>query len=268
VNIASRKEIKVPESYEEAMRSEEKQEWERAMDQEIMNHEQNGTWEVLKRSEVPNGKQVLKGRWVYALKKNEKGEVTLFKARWVGKGFQQKPGRDFFDVSSPVMSVVTLRIIAALVACKGWKTKQGDFVAAYLNGKMDVVLFMELPTGYGAREDVCRVVSGIYGFRQSGLMWNRALDVALGRLGFKRSWFDPCLYVLKEAGHITLFAVWVDDFILTGSNEAMLDRVFEELSKEFKAKDLGELTYMLGVAFEIDSERGLVRVRFEPNSVC
>ena len=141
-NSVSSHESKVPETYQEAIASDDRQQWERAMDVEMMNHQTNGTWETILRTEVPKDKQVLKGRWVYALKKDQKGNITSHKARWVGKGFQQRPGRDFFDVSSPVMSVVTLRIIAALVANKRWKTKQGDFVAAYLNGAMDVDLYI------------------------------------------------------------------------------------------------------------------------------
>ena len=126
------------------MASEDRQQWELTMDREMKNHDENGTWQLVQRSDVPKDKKILKGRWLYAVKKDEQGQAVAYKARWVGKGFQQRPGRDFHDVSSRVMSVVTLRIIAALIAVYGWKTKQGDFVAAYLNGDMDVILQMRL----------------------------------------------------------------------------------------------------------------------------
>jgi hypothetical protein len=44
---------------------------------------------------------------------------------------------------------------------------------------------------------VCQVVKGLYGFKQSGLMWNRELYSTLRRQDFVLSWYDPCLYVLK-----------------------------------------------------------------------
>ena len=94
----------------------------------------------------------------------------------------------------------------------GWKTKQSDFVAAYLNEDMDVILFMEMPTGYEISEYVSLVTRAYYGFRQSGLMWNRKLDVALEMLGFKKIWYYPCLfYILKSGGKTTLLEVWMDD---------------------------------------------------------
>ena len=117
------------------------------MDLEMKNHEVNGTWEVIERRDLPDGAKVLGGRWVYALKKDATGAVTSHKARCVAKGYNQRPGIDFIESTSPVMSVLTYRILCALIAVLKWNTKQVDCVAAYLNRDIDVPLFMNLPDG-------------------------------------------------------------------------------------------------------------------------
>jgi hypothetical protein len=46
--------------------------------------------------------------------------------------------------------------------------------------------------------------------------------------------------------------VYVDDIILTASNTQLLQRVIEELRREFAIKDLGALRFFLGVQVRRD----------------
>ena len=41
--------------------------------------------------------------------------------------------------------------------------------------------------------------------------------------------------------------IYVDDILLTGSNSAMLHRLIQLLSSEFKLRDLGDVHYFLGI---------------------
>jgi hypothetical protein len=41
--------------------------------------------------------------------------------------------------------------------------------------------------------------------------------------------------------------VYIDDILLTGSNFAMLHRLIQLLSSEFKLRDLGAIHYFLGI---------------------
>jgi hypothetical protein len=44
-----------------------------------------------------------------------------------------------------------------------------------------------------------------------------------------------------------VLAVYVDDIIITGDDEREIIQLKENLSKEFEAKDLGQLRYFLGI---------------------
>jgi hypothetical protein len=50
-----------------------------------------------------------------------------------------------------------------------------------------------------------------------------------------------------EKGYIVLISLYVDDLIITGNVEKLIDEIKQQLSKVFEMKDLGELHYYLGL---------------------
>ena len=56
------------------------------MDNEMANLRENGVYELVDR---PKGKKVVKSKWVFRVKTNEKGEIEKYKARVVAKGYSQ-----------------------------------------------------------------------------------------------------------------------------------------------------------------------------------
>lgn len=103
----------VPNSYTEAINSEDAQLWKEVMMDEMKSHEENGTWKLC---ELPEGKHVLTNRWVYQVKIKGDGTVSRAKARLV-RGCSQKPGIDYDELFSPVARYDTVRIIVTLLKC-------------------------------------------------------------------------------------------------------------------------------------------------------
>lgn len=100
--------MKEPNSTVEALNS---PEWYKAMQTEYEALIRNQTWELV----PPMLDQHLVGhKWVYKVKLNTDGTVQKLKARLVAKGFQQTPGVDYFDTFSPVVKIVTIRVILTL----------------------------------------------------------------------------------------------------------------------------------------------------------
>jgi hypothetical protein len=60
----------------------------------------NGTWELVPR---PRGYNVVTGRWVFTHKFLSDGTFDRYKARWVLRGFTQRPGVDYDETFSPVV---------------------------------------------------------------------------------------------------------------------------------------------------------------------
>ena len=109
-----------PATYEEAIRSEEKNEWLIAMNEELSAHERNNTWSVVDKDASMN---VISTKWVFVKKRDENGVVKRFKARMVARGFNQQYGIDYTETFAPVIKMKSLRLIIALSSGNKHKKK-------------------------------------------------------------------------------------------------------------------------------------------------
>ncbi|XP_049345033.1 uncharacterized mitochondrial protein AtMg00810-like [Solanum verrucosum] len=73
-------------------------------------------------------------------------------------------------------------------------------------------------------------------------------------MGFHMSKSDNSLFVLHNIGVTIYVLIYVDDIILTGSNEVLLQQVVTSLSKTFSLKYLGLLHYFLGIEVHRDDD--------------
>ena len=128
-----------PLSYAEALKREDFAIWREAMEVEMRQHAEVGTWEL---AELPAGKNLVGSRWVYAAKTDAEGTFELGKARLVAQGFMQCPRMDYFEVTSPVVKLDSLQIILAVAIQNGWAIEMMDVKGAYLNSTLDEEIYM------------------------------------------------------------------------------------------------------------------------------
>ena len=67
------------------MENQNKDEWVKAMKEEIKSLHENNTYELVK---LPKGKKLLKNKWVFKIKNGEEISQPRYKARLVVKGFR------------------------------------------------------------------------------------------------------------------------------------------------------------------------------------
>uniref|UniRef100_A0A3Q7FLW5 Reverse transcriptase Ty1/copia-type domain-containing protein n=1 Tax=Solanum lycopersicum TaxID=4081 RepID=A0A3Q7FLW5_SOLLC len=84
---------------------------------------------------------------------------------------------------------------------------------------------------------------------------------ALTSTGFQQSAGDYSLFTKKEGDKISIILVCVDDLKLTGNDWFMLQHTKDVLHTTFKIKDLGDLTYNLGIEFARSEARILMPQR-------
>ncbi|KAH9783052.1 Integrase catalytic domain-containing protein [Citrus sinensis] len=78
----------IPNTFGEALRSSESDQWTLAIEEEMKSLHQNQTWELVK---LPKGKRAIGNKWVYTKKQGSPNKKTpRYKARLVAKGFAQK----------------------------------------------------------------------------------------------------------------------------------------------------------------------------------
>ncbi|KAL0420210.1 UNVERIFIED_CONTAM: hypothetical protein Slati_3043900 [Sesamum latifolium] len=87
-------------------------------------------------------------KWVYKRNLGADGEVTVFKARLMAKGYTQQPRVDFEEIYSPIAMAKSIRILlvkAAWYNCDIW---QIDVKTGFLKSFVEEEIFMDQPEGF------------------------------------------------------------------------------------------------------------------------
>lgn len=225
------------------------------MDEEIYTIHKNETWELVER---PAGKKVISVKWIYKIKTDECGQIQKLKARLVARGFTQTYGEDYGETFAPVSRHDTIRTLIAVAAQNKWKLHQMDVKSAFLNGEITGEVYVEQPPGFeveGAGQMVYRLKKALYGLKQAPRAWYSKIDAYFMSQGCKRSDCDAAMYTLECEGEIMIISLYVDDLIITGSNEIMIMQFKERLKSTFEMTDLGKLKYFLGFEITYTKER-------------
>ena len=67
--------------------------------------------------------------------------MVRYKARLVAQGFTQRPGIDYDETYSPVMSGITFRYLISMAAGMNLKMQLMDVVTAYLYGSIHIYIY-------------------------------------------------------------------------------------------------------------------------------
>ncbi|KAH9781301.1 hypothetical protein KPL71_008412 [Citrus sinensis] len=130
-----------PKNYKEAIQGPYKDEWKKAMDEEIYSLKKNNTWELVKR---PANSKTVGCKWIYRVKDGlTTTEPKRFKVRLVAKGYTQRAGVDFKEVFSPVVRHTSIRVLLALIAVKDMELDQLDVKTVFLHGRLHELLNSE-----------------------------------------------------------------------------------------------------------------------------
>ncbi|OQR85104.1 retrovirus-related Pol polyprotein from transposon TNT 1-94 [Achlya hypogyna] len=238
--------IKEPRNPREALAGPQAKEWETAMQAEIDNLIQNGTWELVAK---PVGVNIVGHKWVYKIKFDNVGEVERFKARLVAQGFSQRYGVDFTETFSPVIRQPSVRVLLVLAAILDVPVLHLDVPQAYVKAKLDTTVYMSVPALVPGDPNTQALLlkKSLYGLKQSGRMWHEDINATLLTLGYQKSQLDPCLYHKWTAGGITLIGLYVDDIIALTQDKTHLQSTTRALEDKYQVKTLGPVSRCLGI---------------------
>ncbi|XP_073317219.1 uncharacterized protein [Primulina huaijiensis] len=205
-----------------------------AMADELKALEANNTWSIVS---LPHGKSSIGCRWVYKAKFSADGSLQRYKARLVAK----------------VAKLVTVKVLLASAASKGWFLIQLDVNNAFLHGDLLEEVYMSLPQGYCREGEilppnvVCELHKSIYGLKQASCQWFAKFSVALLDVGFSQSHADNSLFLRTKRSAFVALLVYVDDIVIATNCEKEASDLKMYLDSKFRLKDLGELKYFLGI---------------------
>ena len=102
--------------------------------------------------------------------------------------------------------------------------------------------FVQSPSGH-----VCKLHKALYGLKQAPRAWFDRLRKAMLQWGFQNSKADSSLFIKHESGGIVIVLVYVDDILITGDNNTIIETFIKYLGDTFALKDLGEFSYFLRI---------------------
>ena len=204
----------------------------------------------------PKGRKPITCRWVYDIKRDAEGKITLFKARLVVHGYKQVEGIDFQKTFSSTIQMRTFRLIVAMSVNLGLKLTQYDISNAFLNGDLEEDVYMETPPGYKDPDGkVWKLLKGLYGLKQASRIWQSTLYGKLKKAGMTVCKTESGILYMRcgKTGDLLILACWVDDLIIAARNEAMRKQIEAILEKYFITKILGPLSLYVGIVVEQES---------------
>ena len=230
-----------PATFREAVSGPHQLEWWAAIQKEYASLLEHGTWEKVRRKDVPARDHVIGCKWVFKTKAN-----GTRKARLVIKGYRQKHGVDYHETFAAVSRMDSVRCIVASAVLRGWELHQFDAVTAFLHGDVDSSIYMELPEGFEEPGYVCRLRRSLYGLKQAPRIWYQCVHRVLASHGFTMAQSDNCVFYKSDC----VVCVYVDDFLVAAVNTHEIKQVQRALQAEFRLNDLGTPRSFLGIQFD------------------
>jgi hypothetical protein len=105
----------------------------------------NGTWEMVPR---PQGSNVVTGKWVFMHNLRADGTLDRYKARWVIRGFTQRPRVNYNETVSLVVKPTIVRTVLTTAVSRDWPIQQLNVKNAFLHDTLFETVFCCQPTGF------------------------------------------------------------------------------------------------------------------------
>ena len=231
--------------------------WIAGAHEELKSLEDLKVFVLVPRSELPPGQHPLKGKLVCKRKRDDTGNISHYKVRYVAKGFAQRYLVDYEKMTVPTAWLESFRLLLHVAAVLDWDIQHVDIKTAFLHGVLpeSETVFMEQPSGFEApnKEDwVMHLLKSLYGMKQASCIWNQTFHKVITSLGFTRLPNEWCVYRRQTPSHTTIFAIHVDDIITISSSKLGNETFKQELRHHWDISDLSEVKFALGIAIARD----------------
>ena len=136
--------------------------------------------------------KVRSGIWALKRKRYLDGWINKLKARYCTRGFEQEKGVDYFEIFSPVVMWLTVRLLLVLSIILKLKTTQVDYTGAFVHAPIDCLVYVEIPKGFTVDN------KSLYGCKQSPRNYFLYHKTKLEAMGFQQADSDPCLFISSD----------------------------------------------------------------------
>jgi hypothetical protein len=206
------------------------------------------------------------------------GLFEKLKSRLVARGDME--WGTLMDISSPTASLQAVLMIAAIAAKECRHVKSADIPGAYLNADMEEEVHMEINEILTSllltiRPELAEFVDeegrltvllekAMYGCDESARLWYNTFSTYLINEGFKVNPVEKCIFNMEVNGVQCTICLYVDDLMITCTDEKIINEVINSLQKRFPGiiPVEGKVHSYLGMLFDFTTP-GEVKVSME-----
>nr|GEX46458.1 retrovirus-related Pol polyprotein from transposon TNT 1-94 [Tanacetum cinerariifolium] len=145
--------------------------WVSAMQDELDQFARFKVWRLVPR---PEGKTIIKTKWIFKNKKDESSLVIRNKARLVAVCYSQQEGIDYDETFVPVARIEAIRLFLAYASHKDFTVFQMDVKTTFLNGILKEEVYVGQPPGFVSKQypdHVYALDKALYGLKQAPRAW-------------------------------------------------------------------------------------------------
>ncbi|XP_071713106.1 uncharacterized mitochondrial protein AtMg00810-like [Rutidosis leptorrhynchoides] len=158
---------------------------------------------------------------------------------------------DYHENFSLVVKSATIRTVLIIATSKSWPIHQLNVKNAFLHGNLKETVYMYQPVGFrdpSQPNHVCLLQHSLYGLKQAPRAWYQRFADYADTIGFKHSKCDHYLSTHHHGSDVAYLLLYVDDIVLTTSNDRLRRTLIGLFAKELDMKDLGPLNSFLGIS--------------------
>ncbi|GJT30627.1 zinc finger, CCHC-type containing protein [Tanacetum coccineum] len=167
----------------------------------------------------------------------------------------------YFDNYAPVTRISTIRLLIAMTSIHNLIIHQMDVKTTFLNGELDEEVYMNQPRGFimpGNENKVCKLIKSLYGLKQAPKQWHQKFDEVVLSNVYLLNQAEKYVYSkFDETDKGVIICLYVDDMLIFGTDQVLVDLTKEFLSSRFSLKDMGEADVIL-VSTPMDTSEKLM----------
>ena len=148
-----------------------------AMRSKIWELKENGTWTVVKRSNLPDRVNILSSILAFRINRFPDSRVRKSKARFCAHGDRQMDGVEYFKKYAPVVSWLTVRMMLVISLNLRWHTRQVNFLNVFVQAKLEENVYITIPqhfadeSGMDWSDVVLKLEKSLYRLVKAPMYW-------------------------------------------------------------------------------------------------
>ncbi len=187
-------------------------------------------------------RRVLRDKWVYKIKRERHDEILRYKARWVIRDFEQIERLNYTKTFVSMIKSMNYKTMYVIIVVNDWEIKQMNVKIVFLYNKIHEKIHVAQFTSFEQNvNQICKLNKALYDLKQFSRIWFEILIKFLFFLDYVSLDVEFNVFMKNDI----IIVIYVNDFIFTEFDFAIIFRLKNALNERFEMSDLKLCIYYL-----------------------